>query len=389
MINVREKHVLIIGGGIAGVAMGIFLKKQGISSSVYESYPIKKDAGAAFGISPNGMDVLEALGLKQEVLRNSWSIKNVEMHNMYGTVMSTINLVDEDNNYYPMQYMTRSNLMSILLEKAQDEGVCIHYGKKLINLHQDETLVTAFFEDGTQETGTELIGADGIHSKTRQNIFNQCSMVYAGYSIIQGIVSSKDLCGKDNEGFIGYAKGNNSMMIARCHSGDIENYHWLCFVFSDRKISSKELEQKTSEELRIELLKLFKDWSDPIPSMIENSSQIHARSRFEFKSLENWSENRVVLIGDALHGISPITGQGVSLALEDAMYLSKLMSEHDYKDAYYYFEFDRKPRVQKIKKMAEIENESMFFDFDLYKNPTNVAEGTVSTILDSKETVNK
>ncbi|WP_152187178.1 FAD-dependent oxidoreductase [Bacillus velezensis] len=385
----REKHVLIIGGGIAGVAMGIFLKKQGISSSVYESYPIKKDAGAAFGISPNGMDVLEALGLKQEVLRNSWSIKNVEMHNMYGTVMSTINLVDEDNNYYPMQYMTRSNLMSILLEKAQDEGVCIHYGKKLINLHQDETLVTAFFEDGTQETGTELIGADGIHSKTRQNIFNQCSMVYAGYSIIQGIVSSKELCGKDYEGFVGYAKGNNSMMIARCHSGDIENYHWLCSVFSDRKISSKELEQKTSKELRIELLKLFKDWSDPIPSMIENSSQIHARSRFEFKSLENWSENRVVLIGDALHGISPITGQGVSLALEDAMYLSKLMSEHDYKDAYYYFEFDRKPRVQKIKKMAEIENEPMFFDFDLYKNPTNVVESTVSTILDSKETVNK
>ncbi|WP_432339228.1 FAD-dependent oxidoreductase [Bacillus tequilensis] len=385
----KEKHVLIIGGGIAGVAMGIFLKKQGISSSVYESYPIKKDAGAAFGIFPNGMYVLEEIGLKQEVLRNSWSIKNFEMYNMYGTVMSTISLVDEDNNYYPMQYITRSNLMSILFEKAQDEGVCIHYGKKLINLHQDETSVTAFFEDGTQETGTELIGADGIHSKIRQNIFNQCSMVYAGYSIIQGIVSSKDLCGKDYEELVVYSKGNNSMMIARCHSGDIKNYHWLSFVFSDRKVSSKELEQKTSEELRIELLRLFKDWSDPISSMIENSSQIHARSRFEFKPLKSWSKNRVVLIGDALHGISPMTGQGVSLALEDAMYLSKLMSEHDYKDAYYYFEFDRKPRIQKVRKMAEIENEPMFFDFDLYKNPISVTESTVSTIHDNKETVNK
>ncbi|MCC2931618.1 FAD-dependent oxidoreductase [Bacillus sp. LBG-1-113] len=383
-----EKHVLIIGGGIAGVAMGIFLKKQGISCSVYEGYPIKKDAGAAFGIFPNGMNVLESLGLKQEVLKNSWSIKVYETINMYGTVMSTFTLVDEENHYYPMQYIARSKLMNILLETAQNEGVCIHYGKKLINLHQDETSVTAYFEDGTQETGTELVGADGIHSKTRQNIFNQCSMFYAGYSIIQGIVSSQDLCGKNYESFASYVKGNNIMGIARCHSGDIENYHWVCSVYSDRKISSKELEQKTTEELKIELLKLFKDWSEPIPSMIENSRQIHARSRFEFKPLESWSKNRVVLIGDALHGISPDTGQGVSLALEDAMYLSKLMSEHDYKDAYHYFEFDRKARVQNIRKMAEMEN-PMLLGFDIFKNPTNVAASTISAILERKETVNE
>ncbi|MBU8709033.1 FAD-dependent monooxygenase [Bacillus subtilis] len=380
------EHVLIIGGGIAGVSMGIFLKQQGIKASIYESYPFKKDAGAAFGIFPNGMDVLDSLGLKQEVLKNSWSIKTAKMINIYGSVMSITNLIDEDNNEYPMQYITRSSLMNILLEKAQNEGVCIHYGKRLMNVKEDRTSVIALFEDGTQETGTLLIGADGIHSRTRQYLFPHCKMEYAGYPIFQGIISSRDINGKHYDGFVRFSKGNAEMAIARCHPRDQDNYHWLGRVYSDRKISSTEFEQKTTEDLRHDLLELFKDWCEPIPSIIKNTKTIHARSRFEFKALENWSRNRVVLIGDALHGISPNTGQGVSLALEDAMYLSKLLSEHDYKDAYYYFEYDRKPRVQEIVNQS-LNDLDISINYDIYQNPCKGIESTVSTLLDRKETL--
>ncbi|WP_200875231.1 FAD-dependent oxidoreductase [Bacillus gaemokensis] len=93
--------------------------------------------------------------------------------------------------------------------------------------------------------------------------------------------------------------------------------------------------------------------------IIRKTTNINARSLFKFDSLPTWSKGRVALIGDAAHGTSPWTGQGTSIALEDAMYLAKMLKEHDFSDAYYYFEDDRKQRIDSIFK--KFENPDQFF----------------------------
>ncbi|WP_245183634.1 FAD-dependent oxidoreductase [Lentibacillus salicampi] len=75
---------------------------------------------------------------------------------------------------------------------------------------------------------------------------------------------------------------------------------------------------------------------------------------FEEDLIKDYSHGRVALIGDALHTADPNAGMGTTLGLEDAMYLSKMLRDHDYKDAFYYFEHDRKPRAEKVFRSASL-----------------------------------
>lgn len=78
---------------------------------------------------------------------------------------------------------------------------------------------------------------------------------------------------------------------------------------------------------------------------------------FKIDPLPSWSLGRVALIGDAAHTTSPNAGYGSTFALEDAMYLSLMLKDNDYQDAYFYYEFDRKERVTTILESLE------YFDF--------------------------
>ncbi|WP_172463419.1 FAD-dependent monooxygenase [Priestia endophytica] len=367
------KQVLIIGGGIAGITLAIFLKREGIEASVYESYPYRKDAGAAFLLSPNALRVLEKLDIKERIQQNGWKVTSMEMRNKQGTLMMANYLVDEENQEHPMIYIARSDLMNSLLDKADLEGIKIHYGKKLDKIYQREDSVIALFKDGTEAVGTQLIGADGINSTTRQRIFPECTLKYAGYAIFQGLVSSEKIPHMNLNNMVAYSKGNLFIGISRCHPSERNNYHCFGTIFTERKIPTKEFEQKTTEALRKELLKVFEGWGDLVSSILTHTEKIYAKSRFEFAPLENWSRNRVTLIGDALHGTSPYTGQGVSVALEDAWYMATMLSQHDYKDAFYYFEYDRKPRIKELTDASTIELDFMNM-FEKLKPPMKVED---------------
>jgi len=98
------------------------------------------------------------------------------------------------------------------------------------------------------------------------------------------------------------------------------------------------------------LLKRYQRYYEPIPTLIARTRDIIALNVFDIQSLPRWHEGRVMLIGDAAHAVSPNSGQGASLALEDGMYLAKMLRDcgRDYEEAFARFERDRKPRVERI-----------------------------------------
>jgi 2-polyprenyl-6-methoxyphenol hydroxylase-like FAD-dependent oxidoreductase len=100
--------------------------------------------------------------------------------------------------------------------------------------------------------------------------------------------------------------------------------------------------------LRRQLLDRYRGYYEPIPSLITRTAKIVALNIFDIQSLPRWHVGRVVLIGDAAHAVSPNAGQGASLALEDAMYLAKVLRDSDYEQAFARFEHARKPRVERI-----------------------------------------
>jgi len=104
------------------------------------------------------------------------------------------------------------------------------------------------------------------------------------------------------------------------------------------------------DELRRQLLERYGSYYQPIPRLIARTREIIALNIFDIQSLPHWHDGRVMLIGDAAHAVSPNSGQGASLALEDAMYLAKLLRDcaGNYVTAFESFERDRKPRVERI-----------------------------------------
>ena len=114
--------------------------------------------------------------------------------------------------------------------------------------------------------------------------------------------------------------------------------------------SEAELKSLSSEVLRKQLTDRYGDYYSPIPTLIARTRDIIALNVFDIQSLPRWHDGRVMLIGDAAHAVSPNSGQGGSLALEDAMYLAKLLRDWgaDYAEAFARFEHDRKPRVERI-----------------------------------------
>ena len=111
-----------------------------------------------------------------------------------------------------------------------------------------------------------------------------------------------------------------------------------------------ELAVVSNEELRKRLLKRYEGWHEPIGTFLANTPGIIKTNIYEIQRLPLWHHDRVVLVGDAAHAMSPSAGQGASVALEDALYLVKLLhqSSGEIETVFGEFERARRPRAEKI-----------------------------------------
>lgn len=346
-------RALIIGGGIAGTAMAIFLKKIGWKTTLYEAYPQRSDIGGGLQIAPNGMRVLQTLGIAEQMVKKGTIPSETRFENQKGRVIARINKEMKEKYGQPSINILRSALHICLVEEVQKQGIEIHYQKRLIDLVNEENeQVVAYFEDGSEARGDILIGADGLHSKTRESILPKGPKPrYTGLQWIAGFLSQSKVPTIDSsdrvlhmifgqKGFFGY--GNFCE-----NDGTIG---WWFNVTREHERSREEMASIPTEQLREELLALCAGWQGPVEDLIANTPKFMMGSVHDIQSLPSWYYNRVILIGDAAHAVSPNSGQGASLALEDSMYLAKLLAQSsgDWPNVFAKFERHRRPRVEKI-----------------------------------------
>lgn len=348
------RHALIAGGGIAGPALALFLNKAGIASTVYEAYPEMDDIGGGLQIAPNGMHVLDRLGIAKEIIFQGVESEQFSFENQHGKVLGIIANGPAARYGMPAVMIARSAVHRALLSEAERCGIPIHYGKRLQRFTCESSGVVAEFDDGTAAEGSLLIGADGIHSRTRELLFPEGPRpVYTGLFTIGGFASHPGLVpaspkemrrthlifGKD--GFFGYG------YFDRRNPNTVMWWSHLPRPWDDK---SKEYKSWPTEELRRELLERHRDWPDPVATILQSATELLRGPVHDVPSLPAWSKGRVLLIGDAAHAISPHAGQGASLALEDAMTLGKLLRNPQtaHERAFELFEQQRRNRVERI-----------------------------------------
>lgn len=337
---------IIIGGGIGGLAAAIGLRNAGCAVTVFERVAQPREVGAGLSLWANAVKALKLLGLADVI--NTISTPEVQggLRTPQGKLLTaTSSQALERLLGEPNIVLHRADLHAALLHSL-DPG-SVHFGKQCTGFQQDATGVTAHFADGDEVRGDVLIGADGLHSVIRTQLHGQQKPVYAGYTAWRSVVNfaPEQLLPGETWG-AGVRFGQVPM------SG--QRVYWFAAQNAPEGAHSPDGE-------KAELLRIFRGWHAPIEALIEASPEtaILRNDIYDRPPLRRWGENRVTLLGDAAHPMTPNLGQGACQALEDAVVLARLLrNTNDVVAALRRYETQRIPRtsviVQQSRRIGEI-----------------------------------
>jgi 2-polyprenyl-6-methoxyphenol hydroxylase-like FAD-dependent oxidoreductase len=334
----------IIGAGIAGTAAAVFFKRAGIHVELYEQRQADTgDEGQFLSIAPNGLTVLDQLGLGEEVRRAGLLTKTLEFSNDAGRSLGSVELGGPGQASYTLK---RAELHRILRHEVSRMGVEIRYGMKLRQVEQSSK-VRALFQNGEDATSDLLVGCDGIHSQVRRALFPESPkpsptglIGSGGFSYCPHLQPTpfgmKMIFGR--RAFFGY-------MVSQAR----EVYWFSTFDSSALQTGPAD----ASTQLRRTLLELHAhDGTEVVDIIRESRGSISAYEIHDIPTLTQWVQRNAIVVGDASHATSPHGGQGASMALEDAWSLSEVLrarpSVEPIELALLRFQRLRQPRVERV-----------------------------------------
>ena len=311
MSSTRPKaNIGIVGGGIGGVAAAVALHQAGFDTVVYERAPQLREVGAGMMLWPNATRVLRGLGLLEEVLARSGSSTNFLVRASSGAVLMNIALGQFE---VPAICMRRSDLLAALLSELPSR--CIRLGHTLSKLDQSKDKVSISFENGLVVKHDVVIGADGIRSRVRSELFGRSEPIYRGYTVWRGVApydggAILTACNSETWG------AGKRFGILNVGPGKF-TWYAAANVPPDHRDSAGGRKRDLQEA--------FLGWHEPIADLIDatNDDEIMKNGAYDLAPLRRWSEGRITLLGDAAHACTPNLGQGGCMALEDAAVLAK------------------------------------------------------------------
>jgi 2-polyprenyl-6-methoxyphenol hydroxylase-like FAD-dependent oxidoreductase len=351
----RARKAIIIGAGIAGPVTAILLKKAGIDAQVFEAWPYATGSGGGLQIAPNGMHVLAAIGLADEIISLGSIAESFEFYSQSGARLGSVNRNMKQRFGQPAVNMRRATLNQAIVNKAWCENVELFFEKRLVGIEDRAGQpVVAHFADGSSAEGDFLIGADGVHSAVRAHVipdgprpFDTGLIGFGGFvprSLLEDTpVGQRVETTFGQSGFFGYGF---------CSPDPDDGTMWWSTQPANG-IEAAAFRAMSQDAIKRHLISFHAGWHDPIPQLLEAADDIVVTATLDVATLPTWWRGRTLLIGDAAHATSPHAGQGASLALEDALRLSRLVRDgQDLAATFAAFEADRRRRAERIVAIA-------------------------------------
>ncbi|WP_423407984.1 FAD-dependent monooxygenase [Heyndrickxia sp. MSNUG] len=350
MAHVR---IAIIGGGISGLCSAVALQKKGIHTEVYEK--AKEISGPDTGIvlSGNAIRAFYIMGLGRQMLTNGVTTNHCYVKSHSGEVIAKFDYHSPTHipNYL---FMKRSTLMNILAEALLPGS--LHMNKELIDFEQNAHTIKLNFKDGCTAEAEYLIGSDGTDSPIRKKLIPDSHLTLTGSVCWRGFI--------DNPSFneIPYTEtwGPRGRFGITPMPGN--RLYW--YAFKKSASSPTHMLNWTS----MDLLFNFFYYHDPIQQILENtpSENIIFDELSVIQPLEHFYYGNILLVGDSAHASMPNIGQGASLAIEEAAYLSKWISTEDSIDkAFEKYELNRMARMKLVKNETKIYELAAKVDFPI------------------------
>jgi FAD-dependent urate hydroxylase len=344
----RAKKALIVGGGVAGPVAAMALRHAGIDAIVYEAYAGGADgAGAFLTFASNGLDALRTIDANHLVLSEGFSTPRMTIQNGAGKHLGDVPLGGRLPDGTVSQTLKRADLYRAMRDEAVRRGTRVEYGKRLVEAETTPDGVAARFEDGTEAEGDLLVGADGIHSRTRCIIDPSAPGArYVPVLDIGGYAS--DVTVRAEPGTFRMVFGKRAFFGYAVHpSGEV---WWFANPPRAAEPTSAELAAIGTEQWREMLIDLFAGDDSPAVDIIRSTpGKLAGWATYDLPSVLTWYRGSMIIIGDAAHATAPSSGQGASMAIEDAVVLARCLRDlPDTGQAFAAYEQLRRARVERI-----------------------------------------
>jgi len=336
MNNIKDKKIAIIGGGPGGLTLARILQMNGADVQVYER-DADKDArpkGATLDLhDESGLRALREAGLMDAFRKNyrpgADRMKIMDKH---------ANIIADDETdkegALARPEIDRGPLQNILLESLLPGTVI--WGKQFVSMESKLEGWLIEFKDGSMVYADIVIGADGANSKIRPNI-TSIKPYYVGIMAIEGAVHHSETQTPHihkllNDGKLFIMGDSKSLIVASKGDGS------LVFYPSFKKQEDWSQNSHIDFNNKAQVLAWFKEeyegWSNTWEELFENAdSKFILRPQYCMPPDQTWETlPNLTILGDAAHVMPPFAGEGVNMAMLDALELSNCLLNDEYPD---------------------------------------------------------
>ncbi len=364
MTGESSSPVIVVGGGIGGLASALALSRSGVQVTLLEQAPAFGEVGAGLQLAPNATAVLDRWGLLDRIVSVGVLPENLIFRDaLTGDEIARQPLRGEFVERYGAPYVVvhRSDLHTILLEAAAEAGVELVTDAAVADVISDDEGATVHLTDGRALRAVAVIAADGLRSTLRRAVVED-------EPVASGFVAYRGTCPVNEAALDGPLRDVVAWLGPECHlvqyplrQGDVLNQ---VAVFLSPAFVRGEDDWGGPDELD----EAFGRCVTPVRDALSHMWRDRRWLMYDREPIDNWVNGRTTLLGDSAHPMLQYLAQGACQAIEDAWVLNESVQRHvlagaeDWSAALHAFNDERAPRTARVQRAARTWGESWHVD---------------------------
>ncbi len=337
------QEITIIGAGIGGLAAALALAQRGARVRLLEQAAEIAEVGAGLQISPNGVRVLEALGLGDVARARSSRTQTIWLRD--GPTGRSVLELDLETLAPDASFLLfhRADLQGLLLEAALEAGVEVQTGSKLVSVTPGEDATGIELADGRREDVNFLVAADGLNSALRSVLNMPAKPFFTGQVAWRALVPAT---GREEAEVAVYMGPGRHMVTYPLRDGQFVNL----VAIEERKNWVEEgwFHRDDVANLRT----AFAGFCPDAQAILERVNEVYLWGLHRHEVALEWHRGRSALLGDAAHPTLPFMAQGAVMALEDAWALADSLAAMGLQDGPALYQARRRSRTERVVEAA-------------------------------------
>jgi 2-polyprenyl-6-methoxyphenol hydroxylase-like FAD-dependent oxidoreductase len=321
----NNEPIIIVGAGVGGLTLALALRKLGKNVRVLEQADKIQPIGYGIQLGPNAVRAFGSLGLAEQLSARSTIIDRINIRDAVDdsevlAIETGARVRQRFGNPYTVVH--RAHLHELLLEACSRGGVAISTGSAFLSVDADDFGVVAKTKDGETVEGAALVGADGLHSSVRANLFPERRALPSGYAAYRTLLDLHD------------PTIPPELKFAEVTLWAGPAFHVICYPLGENILNLVVVvrldEAGDPDSLTNPEIARARGIAHPTARWLLERVSIERRWAIcDIEPMRKWGRGRVILIGDAAHATLQTLAQGAGMAVEDSVSLASQIGQAD------------------------------------------------------------